>query len=66
MEATTRNAMKSIEELDRGLAFLNNEVEELKKWEKDCTALRQEVLYIFFFFFFFFLFESCIYLFTRK
>ena len=46
LEATTRNAMKSIEELDRGLAFLNNEVEELKKREKDCTALRQEVLYM--------------------
>ena len=37
LEATTRNAMKSIEELDRGLAFLNNEVEELKKPGK--TAL---------------------------
>ena len=46
LDATTRNAMKSIEELDRGLAFLNNEVEELKKLEKDCTALRQEVLYM--------------------
>ena len=46
LEVTTRNAMKSIEELDRGLAFLNNEVEELKKLEKDCTALRQEVLYM--------------------
>ena len=46
LEATTRNAMKSIEELDRGLAFLNNEVEELKKREKDCTALRQQVLYM--------------------
>ena len=47
LEATTRNAMKSIEEpLDRGLAFLNNEVEELKKREKECTALRQEVLYM--------------------
>ena len=28
------------------MAFLNNEVEELKKLEKDCTALRQEVLYM--------------------
>ena len=46
LEVTTRNAMKSIEELDRGLAFLNNEVEELKKLETDCTALRQEVLYM--------------------
>jgi len=46
LEATTRNAMKSIEELERGLAFLNNEVEGLKKLEKDCTALRQEVLYM--------------------
>ena len=46
LEATTRNAMKSIEELDRGLAFLNNEVEELNKLEKDYTALRQEVLYM--------------------
>ena len=46
LEGTTRNAMKPIEELDRGLAFLNNEVEELKKLEKDCTALRQEVLYM--------------------
>ena len=46
LEVTTRNAMKSIEELDRGLAFLNKEVEELKKLEKDCTALRQEVLYM--------------------
>ena len=36
---TTRNAMKSIEELDK-------EVEELKKLEKDCTALRQDVLYM--------------------
>ena len=27
LEATTRNAMKSIEEHDRGLAFLNSEVE---------------------------------------
>ena len=46
LEVTTRNAMKSIEELDKGLAFLNNEVEELKKLEKDCTALRQEVLHM--------------------
>ena len=46
LEVTTRNAMKSIEELDRGLAFLNKEVEELKKLEKDCTALRQKVLYM--------------------
>ena len=38
--------MKSIEELDRGLAFLNSEVKGLKKLEKDCTALRQEVLYM--------------------
>ena len=40
LEVTTRSAMKSIEELDRGLAFLNSEVEELKKLEKDCAALR--------------------------
>ena len=46
LEATTRNAMKSVEELDKGLAFLNNEVEGLKKLEKVCTALRQEVLYM--------------------
>lgn len=46
LEATTRNAMKSIEELDRGLAFLNSEVKGLKKLEKDCAALRQEVLYL--------------------
>ena len=43
LETTTRNAMKSIEELDRGLAFLNSEVEGLKKLEKDCAVLRQEV-----------------------
>ena len=46
LEATTRNAMTSIKELDRRLAFLNNEVGELKKLEKDCTVLRQEVLYM--------------------
>ena len=46
LEATTRNAMKSIEELDRGLAFLNSEVEGLKKLERDCAALRQQVLYM--------------------
>ena len=46
LEETTRNAMKSIGELDRGLAFLNSEVEGLKKLEKDCAALRQEVLYM--------------------
>jgi len=46
LEATTRNAMKYIEELDRGLAFLNSEVEGLKKLEKNCAALRQEVLYM--------------------
>ena len=48
LEATTRNAMKSIEELDKGLAFLNSEseVEGLKKLEKDCAALRQQVLYM--------------------
>ena len=45
-ETTTRNAMKSIEELDRGLAFLNSKVEGLKKLEKQCTVLRQEVLYM--------------------
>ena len=38
--------MKSIEELDRGLAFPNSEVEGLKKLEKDCAALRQQVLYM--------------------
>ena len=43
---TTRNAMKSIKELDKGLAFLNSEVEGLKKLEKDCAALRQQVLYM--------------------
>ena len=46
LEATTRNAMKSIETLDKGLAFLNSEVEGLKKLEKDCAALRQQVLYM--------------------
>jgi len=46
LEATTRNAMKSIEELDRGLALLNSEVKRLKKLEKNCAALRQEVLYM--------------------
>ena len=46
LETTTRNAMKSIEELDKGLAFLNSEVEGLKKLEKDCAALRQQVLYM--------------------
>ena len=46
LEATTRNAMKSIEELDKGLSFLNSEVEGLKKLEKDCAALRQQVLYM--------------------
>ena len=46
LETTTRNAMKSIEELDRGLAFPNSEVEGLKKLEKDCAVLRQEVLYM--------------------
>ena len=39
-------SVKSIEELDRGLTFLNKEVEELKILEKDCTALRKEVLYM--------------------
>ena len=42
-KATTRN---DIEELDRGLALLNSEVEGLKKVEKECAALRQEVLYM--------------------
>ena len=46
LETTARNAMKSIEELDRGLTFLNSEVEGLKKLEKDCAVLRQEVLYM--------------------
>ena len=31
LEATTRNEMKPMEELNRGLAFLNSEVEGLKK-----------------------------------
>ena len=31
LETTTRNAMKSIEELDRGLAFLNSEVGRAKE-----------------------------------
>ena len=44
LETTTRNAVKSTEELDRGLAFLNSEVEGLKKLGKDCAVLRQEVL----------------------
>lgn len=43
LETTLRNAMKSIDGLDKGLAFLKSEVEELKK---DCAALRQEVLYM--------------------
>ena len=34
------------QKLDRGLAFLNSEVEGLKKLEKDCAVLRQEVLYM--------------------
>lgn len=46
LESTTRKAMKSIEDLDKGLTFLNSEVEHLKKLEKDCAALRQEVLYM--------------------
>ena len=41
LETTARNAMKSIEELDRGLAFSNSEIEGLKKLEKDCAVLRQ-------------------------
>ena len=41
LETTTRNAMKSIEELGRGLAFLNSEIEGLKKLKKDCAVLRQ-------------------------
>jgi len=46
LEATTRNAMKSIEENDRGLVSLNSEVKGLNKLEKICAALRQEVLYM--------------------
>ena len=44
LEATKRNAMKYVEKLDRGLAFLNSKVEGLKKLQKDCATLRQEVL----------------------
>ena len=46
LETTLTNAMKSINELDKGLPFLNSEVEELKKLEKDCTTPRQEILYM--------------------
>ena len=46
LESTTRKAMQSIEELEKGMTFLNSEVEQLKKLEKDCAALRQEVLYM--------------------
>lgn len=46
LEATTRDAMKSVPELDRGLAFMNSKVEGLTKLEKDCTAIRHEVLYM--------------------
>ena len=38
--------MKSIAELEQRIGILNNEVEELKKLEKDCIALTQEVLYM--------------------
>jgi len=40
LDSTTRKAMKSIDELDKGMTFLNGEVEHLKKLEKDCTAFR--------------------------
>lgn len=46
LDSTTRKAMKSIDELDKGMTFLNGEVEHLKKLEKDCAAFRQEVLYM--------------------
>ena len=46
LESTTRKAMQSIEELEKGMTFLNSEIEQLKKLEKDCAALRQEVLYM--------------------
>ena len=38
LETTLRNAMKSIKELDKGLAFLNSKVKELTKLQKDCTG----------------------------
>ena len=46
LEESTKKANKAIEELDSGMAFLNSEVEELKKMEKECGALRQEILYM--------------------
>ena len=46
LEESTKEANKAIEELDSSMAFLNSEVEELKKMEKECGALRQEILYM--------------------
>ena len=46
LESKITGAAKSIEELDKGMAFLNSDVERLKKLEKDCSALRQEILYM--------------------
>ena len=46
LDSTTRKAMNSIDELDKGMTFLNSEVEHLKKLEKDCAAFRQVVLYM--------------------
>lgn len=46
LDSTTKKAIKSIDELDKGMSFLNSEVEHLKKLEKDCAAFRQEVLYM--------------------
>lgn len=37
--------MKSSDDLDKEMVFLNSEVEELKL-EKDCIALQQEVIYM--------------------
>lgn len=46
LESKITGAAKSIEELDKGMAFLNSDVERLKKLEQDCSALRQEILYM--------------------
>lgn len=42
LETTLRNAMKSIKELDKGLAFLNSKVKELKKLEKDWYGIEED------------------------
>lgn len=42
LETTLRNAMKSIKELDKGLAFLYSKVKELKKLEKDWYGIEED------------------------